>query len=304
MPILDSGAVRTGDCVVMWDGLSRPEPVAATGDKPAGTKYTLKLAFAPDSPTYAELYHVSDAFTKSKYPSGAPRGFEGAFRPAEVPELPGYISVNAATFNGLPEVFDKSGRVLTQAELAGLLYAGAKVQAVLTPRVFDAAGNRGAGFWLGGVLVVDSTAPRLSIAAGMSQADVRNAFGLPSSPLAGSAAPAPAPGVAPAPGIPPAPGVAAAAPPAMPGTASSPPPPVPAGPASSATTSPSSVAVAPNYGMLNPPAPPGAAPTPPAAPAGPTMTPAALSQGYTYEMLKGAGWTDEQMIQGGYLTPQ
>ena len=265
-------------------------------DKPAGQKFTLKLAFAPDSATYAELYHASSAATALKYPTGVPRGFEPAFRNADVPELPGYLAVNAATFATPPEVYDVQGRLLSPADYGRMFYAGAKVQAVLTPRVYDAKGNRGAGFWLGGVLIVDATAPKLSIASGLSSADVRNAFGLPASPLGGAAAPAPV-GGAPVPPVHPA-GVAAPAP------ASFPQPPAPAGIASSAPTYPSSapapVAVVPNPGILA--APPAPVPVAPVALAR-TMTPAAVAAGYTYEALAAAGWSDQQMIQGGYLAP-
>lgn len=281
MAILDNGAVRTGDCIVLWDGITRPETVEATADKPASQKFTLKLAFAPDSPTYAELHQVSEAATRAKYPQGAPKGFEPAFRAAEVQELPGYTTVNAATFATPPEVYDTSGRLLSPADYAHMFYAGCKVQAVLQPRVYDAKGNRGAGFWLGGVLIVDAKAPKLSIASGMSSAEVRNAFGLPATPLGGGAAP-----------VPPVPAAAPAAPPAVSATPSTLPPPVPAGSVTPATTSPSNpppppVAVQPNYGMLTPK----------------VMTPAAQAAGYTYEALQAAGWSDEQMIQSGYLTP-
>jgi len=300
MTVLQNGTVRTGDCIVLWDGITRPEAVPASADKPASQKFTLKLAFPPDSPTYAELYGESEKFTNTKYPQGRPRGFEAAFRPAEVPELPGWIAVNSATFGQAPEVFDAQGRSLTPAEYSRMFYAGTKVQALLTPRVYDANGNRGAGFWLSGILIVDAAAPKLSIASGMSAGEVRGAFGLPASPLAGSA-PAvgipPVPGVA-APAIPPAPGAAAAVPPTPQAPASFPAPPGLAGPASGATTSPSSVVVAPNYGMLQPPA----APVAPVAPVR-TMTPAAQAAGYTYEMLAGNGWTEAQMIQAGYLVP-
>ena len=308
MTVLQSGTVRTGDCIVLWDGITRPEAVPATADKPASQKFTLKLAFPPDAPTYGELYGESEKFTNTKYPGGRPRGFEGAFRPAEVPELPGWIAVNAATFGQVPEIFDMQGRSLSPAEYGRMFYAGAKVQALLTPRVYDANGNRGAGFWLGGILIVDATAPKLSVASGLSAGEMRNAFGLPASPLAGSAPAAgipPVPGVA-APAIPPLPGAAAVAPPMPPASGSFPPPPVPGGSASGATTSPSSpppVAVAPNYGMLQPPAPP-VAPTPPA-PAAPvrTMTPAAMAAGFTFEALAAAGWSEAQMVQAGYLVP-
>lgn len=287
--ILDNGSVRTDTCVVLWDGITRPEAVEATADKPASQKFTLKLAFAPDSTTYAELHQASEAATKAKYPTGVPRGFEEAFRPADVPELPGFITVNAATFATPPEVYDTQGRLLSPADYSRMFYAGAKVQAVLTPRVYDAKGNRGAGFWLGGVLIVDSSAPKLSIASGMTSADVRNAFGLPASPLGGAA-----------PAVPPAQPAAVAAP----APASFPQPPAPAGSASSAPTFPSSpVAVVPNPGILAaPPAPVPVAPVPAAAPVR-TMTPAAVAAGYTYEALAAAGWSDQQMIQGGYLAP-
>ena len=286
--ILDNGSVRTDTCVVLWDGITRPEAIEASADKPASQKFTLKLAFAPDSTTYAELHQASHAATAQKYPTGVPRGFEGAFRPADVPELPGYIAVNAATFATPPEVYDMQGRLLSPAEYARMFYAGAEVQAVLTPRVYDAKGNRGAGFWLGGVLIVDASAPKLSIASGMSSAEVRNAFGLPASPLGGGAAV-----------VPPAQPAAVAAP----APVSSPQPPAPAGIAAPATTYPSSpapaaaVAVVPNPGILA--APPAPAPVAPAR----TMTPAAVAAGYTYEALAAAGWSDQQMIQGGYLAP-
>lgn len=280
--ILDNGSVRTDTCVVLWDGITRPEAVEATADKPASQKFTLKLAFAQDSVTYAELHQVSQAATAQKYPTGVPRGFEEAFRSADVPELPGYVAVNAATFATPPEVYDMQGRLLSPADYSRMFYAGAKVQAVLTPRVYDAKGNRGAGFWLGGVLIVDSSAPKLSIASGMTSADVRNAFGLPASPLGGAV-----------PAVPPAQPAAVAAP----APASFPQPPAPAGSAAPATTFPSSpapVAVVPNPGILTPPPAPAPAKV---------MTPAAIAAGYTYEALAAAGWSDQQMIQGGYLAP-
>ena len=115
--ILDNGSVRTDTCVVLWDGITRPEAVEATADKPASQKFTLKLAFAPDSVTYAELHQASTAATAQKYPTGVPRGFEEAFRNADVPELPGYLAVNAATFATPPEVYDMQGRLLARQAL-------------------------------------------------------------------------------------------------------------------------------------------------------------------------------------------
>lgn len=61
---------------------------------------------------------------------------------------------------------------------------------------------------------------------------------------------------------------------------------------------------APQYTQyMQPPVPPPAAPPPPppTTPPGPQMTPAATAQGYTYDLLKASGWSDDQMRQQGYL---
>lgn len=297
MTVLQNGTVRTGDCIVLWDGITRPEPIEATKDKPASHKYSLKVAFPPDSPTYAELYGEVEKFKQTMFPRGVPAGEDDAFYPAKVEELPGWLAVNGVTYGQAPEVFDMQGRSLSPAEYSRMFYAGTKVQVLYSPRHYDNK-SKGFGFWLSGILIVDATAPRLSTASGMSAGETRSAFGLPASPLAGS----PVPGVA-APAVPPVPGVAVAVPPMPQAPASFPAPPGVAGPASGATMSPSSpaVVVAPNYGMLQPPAPP-AAPVAPVA-AVKTMTPAALAAGYTYAALSGAGWTDAQMVQAGYLVP-
>lgn len=41
-------------------------------------------------------------------------------------------------------------------------------------------------------------------------------------------------------------------------------------------------------------------PPPPAAPAGPRMT--ALANGATYDQMRGAGWSDDQLIAAGMMT--
>lgn len=277
MAILDNGTVRTGDCLVLWDGITRPEAIDAKDGKPASQKFSLKVAFAPDSATYAELYAEMAKFKAAKFPNGVPSGWDDAFYPAKVDELPGYLAVNGVTYGREPEIFDMTGRMLSAAECTGKLYAGAKVQVLLQPREYNNK-SKGFGYWLCGLLIVDSTTPKLSVASGV---DARNAFGLPATPLGGGAA-----------SVPPVPAAAGAAPSVPPATHSAPQPPAPAGSAPTATTSPSNpppppVAVVPNYGMLNPK----------------VMTPAAQQAGYTYEALQAAGWSDEQMIQSGYLTP-
>lgn len=117
-----------------------------------------------------------------------------------------------------------------------------------------------------------------------------------------------------------APGASAAAPSlpnAIPGAPAAPVPPTPAAPAAPAAPgAPAPAAPAPTPVAPNPaytpagavPAAPGAVPTPPAppappaaAPAGPVMTALAAQQGFTYDALKTAGWSDQQMRDSGYL---
>jgi hypothetical protein len=94
------------------------------------------------------------------------------------------------------------------------------------------------------------------------------------------------------------------------------PAPVVAAPLPPSNATPPAVPVAPTLpasithgtaGGAGAPPPPSVTPSPSSytgfmqAPAGPTLTAAAVAQGYTYDALKGAGWTDAQMIQQGLL---
>jgi len=106
----------------------------------------------------------------------------------------------------------------------------------------------------------------------------------------------------------PIPGAPAAPTPPVPTPAA--PPAAPAAVAPAPVAAPVPVAVAPNPAYtptgVVPPAPgtaptPPAPPAPPAAPAGPVMSAAATAAGYTYDMLKTAGWGDQQMRDAGYL---
>lgn len=81
-------------------------------------------------------------------------------------------------------------------------------------------------------------------------------------------------------------------------------------PAAPASPPPAAPPVAPYTGFMDPaaaaPAAPGAPPPPappaPAAPAGPVMT--AAANGTTYEAYIGAGWTEQQIIDAGFMLPR
>lgn len=81
-------------------------------------------------------------------------------------------------------------------------------------------------------------------------------------------------------------------------------PPMPANAAPMpASAAPLPTAPAPHYGILNPPAPAVPAPAPALAPVAPVRTMTAQANGLTYEQYKASGWSDEQLIQHGYMLP-
>lgn len=130
---------------------------------------------------------------------------------------------------------------------------------------------------------VDPSGFGAGLAPGATASAQPLANAIPGAPPAPGGITPPAPGAVPptptVPGTPPTPGVAPAA------------APVPVAP--SAAYTPTGVV---------PPAP-GAVPTPPVppAPAGPVMTAKAIAANLTYEALRNANWTDDQMRAEGYI---
>lgn len=218
MALINNGtAVVTGVTTLIWDGISRPEQVAATADKGASTKYTIRSAIPQTDPSFAEMQQLLAAEVAKKYPGGAPRGFQHALQtvaPDEIAELAGQAIIAGTTYGSAPAIYDAQGREVA-AQSCGL-YAGAKVRLIVSPRVYDAKGNVGSAFWLSGIQIMDLAAPKLSVAAGMSRGDVANAFGIQggaaafAAPAPAAAAPAPAAAAVPAPN----PGILAPTPPA------------------------------------------------------------------------------------------
>lgn len=313
MTILDNGSIMTGICYVLWDGINNPEDVPATKEKAATLKYSVAMAFPPDAPEYGEMYAAIQREEAKVMVNGAlPNGWNPAFTQVDVtkiPEIPGYIKINAATFGNLPPVLDINETELSPAQYARALYAGAKVRAIVSPRTYDAKGNKGSGFWLAALQVVDATSPQFSVAAGLSVGAVKSAFGaakVGGVPVAGAGMAAAAGAAVPVvPGAAPAPGGAPAAP-VVPQTPAAPATPTPVPPNYAAVPGPSSAGPAAPAVPGTPPAPQGA-PTPPSAPTAPTspsktLTPLATQAAPGLDL---AGWlktwTEDQMIASGYL---
>lgn len=276
--------VVTCPCVILWDGITRPEP-----NDSGKMVHSLKLAMLPSAPEYAELNKIcKDALTAdAKFrgnmpPNGCyplqncdPNKFEG--------KLAGYVEFNCKTFNGAPQVFDVNNKQLDPMFYGPMLYPGALVQVVVHAYTFDNK-SKGVALGLDGIRIVDATAPRLPVGG----VDAGAAFGGAPAPAVGQAPPFVAPTAqgnqyAPAVGGM-APNAMGAAPPVGAGTTN--PPPLPGAP------------VQPNPGFLNP----GAA-APPAPPAPPAKQMTAAANGVTYEQYIAANWTDALLIQHGFMLP-
>lgn len=211
----------------------------------------------------------------------------------------GYPGCWVLAFSGIgaPGIFDSTSGAVLPSTVPELIQPGDEIQvfgSVSSNESDQTAGvylNHGGVCWRG-----RSSKGRISVGVPVDT----SGFGTGVAPGASASAPALAnavPGAPPVPGVPPVPGAAGhvAAPP-VPSNAGhvAAPPPVPVTP--NAAYSPAGAVAAPP--VPTPPAPPVAAPP---VPAGPVMTAKAAAESVTYDLLKNAGWTDQQMRDGGYI---
>lgn len=266
--------VITGNAVILWDGITKPE-----NNDSGQLVHNLKVALLSNDPTVAELNELAiaalraDSKFKGNLPPGGVWPLQGVDPNQYEGKLPAHVAFNAKTYRGAPQVFDANGQELSPMVYSNMLYPGAIVRALVHCYSFDNK-SKGVAMGLDGIQIVDAQAPRLPVGG----VDAGAAFGAAGKPPGVTAPPAYGPPGAAAP--------PAAAPPAYgPSGAGAPP----------AYGPPAGVAPAPDF--LNPPG--GAPAAPPAAPAGPVMT--AKAAGTTYEAFRTAGWTDEQLRAQGYM---
>lgn len=279
MPYINPTNVMTEDCLLVWDGLSKPDTKESTGE----LEYRVEVAVKKNSQTHSELYSISEKAAAEKYPSGKPHGFKEAlteFDPAKYPELTDYVRLRATAKQPCDTYLQSSHS--SPAEFGQKSYAGCGVRLIVSPFIYmpskETKNQTGAKFWLNGCQLTNLDLPKLSVASGLTGREVANAFG--ATPSAGTAFTQPAPST---------------------------PPPVAAATTPPAPTAPP-VVPAPNPGILTagaptPPAPPvpPTPPAPPAAPAGPVATAALTALGQTVESMLAAGWSMDQLKQQNYV---
>jgi len=279
MAIIEGEYVRTCDGIILWDGITQPNTDTADGS----VQHSLKIAIPQNAQEVAEITQIAtDQLNKSqhfhgKFPPGGEwpvREFDPSTFGDSAPTLQGRYAINAKTRRGAPAVYSSDGQELSAMQYGQMLYPGAIVQMLVHAYDFN---NKSKGIALGldGIMIVDATAPKLDVGGGLPSSQVAAAFGVSGNGQATAAAAPPTAG----------PATAAAAAPPQPGN------------------------VEPNHQFVQNAAQSGGAPAPapsptpappPAAPSGPRMTDKA--GGVTYDQFIAAGWTDDMMVEHGYMT--
>ena len=166
---------------------------------------------APGSPEIPELEQLANmSLTASKFNGVLPPGANWPTKVIGIGEIDsavqGYTSFSAKTYHGAPQVFDANGQLLSPMQYGAMLYPGAIVQVLIHAYDYDNK-QKGVGFGIDGIMIVDATAPRLNVAG----VDAAGAFGgvAPVAPVAPPVAPV-------APVAPPVAPVAPVAPPVAP----------------------------------------------------------------------------------------
>lgn len=172
--------VITGNCRVIWDGVTRPESL-----DDGGKKYSLKVAQLASNPENGELATILDRELKScefrgVLPPGGIAGM-GETRPGEFGDMiPGHKVFNSVTYSNPPDVYDVNGQKLDPMQYSAMLYAGATVQLILSARSYNNK-SKGLGFWLNGIKIIDTTSPKLPVGGG--SIDAGAVFGSAAAPV-------------------------------------------------------------------------------------------------------------------------
>jgi hypothetical protein len=193
MILADGKTVRTGNCVLTWDGLRNPE-VRTSGS----TSWNISCAFDVGSPELAELEQIANTQLaagrfKGAFPHGGNWPLGNMVNPDKIPELAGRMQLSFKTSNGVPPLFNAQGQQLDIMQAGGFLYPGCVVQVLADCFDYDNK-QKGLSFGILGLMFIDTKAPKLAVGGGMSAAQVAGAFGVQAptpGPTPGPSAPAP-----------------------------------------------------------------------------------------------------------------
>lgn len=179
MPMFKDSHVKLCGGIIVWDGVTNPEPVAQ-GSQAGRLKYTLKAVFDPANMDVALFEQLAQkALRESKWRGQLPAGARmpvGVVQPAEFNGLyTGWKVISFKTVLKQPEVFDENGALIDVMRLSQVIYVGQKVDVLAHCYEYDAAGNRGISAGLDAFAVIESAQmPRQQLSSGTNVAE---AFG-------------------------------------------------------------------------------------------------------------------------------
>lgn len=172
---INDTTVKTGPCTILWDGMSKPD--AKEG---GAISHNLRVAIPNNAPERLEVQALADeALRVSKWKGVLPPGGNMPMTPTDEakfgPLVAGTQAFSASTQRGAPPVYDVAGNKLDNTQYMGKFYAGCKVALLVDCFEYDNK-QKGIGCGLLGIQIIDSEAPKLDVAGGMSEAEVANAF--------------------------------------------------------------------------------------------------------------------------------
>ena len=177
MPLYQDISVRIDDCVVVWDGITRPE---AQDD--GGLKYTLKVAVPPNHPDIAILDQLGQTALQQSpdFRGQLPAGAHWVHKAAGANEFqgmfPGWTIVNGITYR-MPDVMNEGGQPLDTMQFGRLMYSGQKVSLLVTAKAYNNK-SKGVKAQLEAFQIIESAnAPRLEFGSGGPAVDTAGAFG-------------------------------------------------------------------------------------------------------------------------------
>ena len=174
MPQLDEKHILIEDCIVVWDGVTRPEQ----GEN--GIKYSLKVVANPQHPDVVLFDQLGQkTLAESEFKGILPQGGRMNIGTAGPQEFNGQYTGGAVISGNtkrLPEVWDENGCLMDPMQYGNLLYGGQKVDIIVHCYAYNAKGNKGVAAGLDAIKIkVSANAPRQNF--GGSGFDSSSVFG-------------------------------------------------------------------------------------------------------------------------------
>lgn len=181
MLVNEGNNVRTCSGIVLWDGITTPD-----NNDDGSISHNLKIAIPENAAEKAELEQLATTtLNNSEFKGVLPVNGNWPLTAIDVsklgesaPLMAGRVAIAGKTRRGVPQVFDANGQELNAMQFGQMIYPGAIVELLVHAYAYNNK-QKGIGFGLDGIMIVDATAPKLDVGAGMPASQVAAAFGSP-----------------------------------------------------------------------------------------------------------------------------